>query len=116
MNWLVLKELVVKDFAVTAMGVLYTVIKIIDKITKEKTEEIGFYKVKTKRHHVRLLIDNTFDDPCILVKPRGFFKEWSIMDKKDVPKCLVEDIFEESCSKEKRKRLVNKMMGLKAFW
>lgn len=116
MNWLSLKELVIRDFAVTAMGVLYAVIKVIDKVTKEKTEDVRFYKLKTKNHHVRLIVDNSFDDPCILVKPKGFFKEWTLMEKKDVPSCLVEDIFNDSCSKEKRKRLINKMMGLKAFW
>lgn len=116
MKWLTLKELVVKDFAVTVLGVLYTVIKVIDKITKEETKDIRFYKVKTKNHHVRLLVDNPLGDPCILIKPRGLFKEWGIMEKKDVPNCLVENIFDESCSKEKRRRLISKMMGLKAFW
>lgn len=116
MNWLTFKELVVRDFAVTAMGALFIAIKVIDKISKEKTKDIKFYKVKTENHHVRLLIDGNYDDPFILVKPRGFFKKWDCMARKNIPNCLIQDIFDESCSEEKRSHLINKMMNLRAFW
>lgn len=116
MNWLQLKEIATKEFAVKAMGVLYVVIRIIDKIQKEDTKDIRVHKLTTKHHHVILVCDKSFATPCILVKQRGFLKEWKCIDEKDIPKCLVEDIFEESCSDEKRKRLINKMMRLKAFW
>ena len=116
MNWLTFKELMVKDFAVKAMGALFVVIKVIDKISKDKTKDIKFYRVKTKNYHVRLLIDGNYDDPFILIKPKGFLKTWACMAKKDIPNCLIQDIFDESCSEEKRKHLINKMMNLKAFW
>lgn len=116
MNWTEIKELLIKDGAVIVLGVLYHVIKFIDKLDKSTTTDIRFFKVKTKRYHVRLLMDGTYDSPCILARKRGFLKDWSLIEKKDIPECLVQDIFEPTCSNEKRKRLVNKMMELKAFW
>lgn len=116
MKWLEFKDLVVKDCAIFAMGALYLVIKILDRVTKEKTIDIKFFKVKTKSHHVRLLVDRNIEDPLILVRPKGLLKLWTAMERKGIPNCLINNIFEESCSKKERHRLVNKMMGLKAFW
>lgn len=116
MKWPQLKEIATKEFAVRAMGALYVVIKLIDKIQKEDTKDIRVHKLTTRHHHVRLICDQSFTTPCILVKQKGFLKEWNCIDEKDIPKCLVQDIFEESCSDEKRKQLVSKMMKLKAFW
>jgi hypothetical protein len=116
MKWIQFKEIATKEFAVKAMGALYLVIKLIDKIQKEDPKDVRMYKLETKHHHIRLIQDSSFATPCMLVKQKGLLKEWRIIDKTDMPECLVEDIFEESCSDEKRKHLINKMMKLKAFW
>lgn len=116
MKWLEFKDLVVKDCAVFAMGALFILIKAIDKVTKEKTIDIKFFKVKTKNHHVRLLVDGHIEDPLILVRQRGLLKLWTAMERKSIPNCLIGNIFEDSCSKKERQRIVNKMVGLKAFW
>lgn len=116
MNWTEFKELLIKEVAVTVLGALYRVIKIIDRFGKTETTDIRMFKVKTKNHHVRLIVDNSYDSPCVIARKRGFFKNWSLIEKKAIPECLVQDIFETSCSKEKRKKLVSKMMDLKAFW
>lgn len=116
MKWSQLKEIATKEFSIRAMSVLYVVIKTIDKIQKEDTKDIRVYKLTTKHHHVRLVCDRSFATPCMLIKEKGFLKEWYCIDEKELPQCLVEDIFEETCSDDKRKHLVEKMMKLKAFW
>lgn len=110
------KELVVKDLAIVAMSALAFAIRVIDKVSKRETQDIRFYKVKTKNYHVRLLVDQSIADPLILIRPRGFLKDWTCMDRRDIPKCIPQDIFEDSCTQEKRKSLVNKIVELKAFW
>jgi hypothetical protein len=116
MNWLTLKDLVVKEFAVKAMAALCVLIRVIEKVSKEKIEDIRFYKFKTKNYHVRIMMDTTWQDPFILFRKKGFLKEWVCMDRSDVPEFLARDIFSDSCDEKKRKRLVSKMMELKAFW
>lgn len=116
MNWPEIKDLLIKEGAIMALGVLYALIKILDKFERAETTDIRLFKVKTKNYHVRLIVDNSFDSPAVLARKKGFLKEWSLIEKKDIPACLVQDIFETSCSKEKRKKLVGKMMELKAFW
>jgi hypothetical protein len=111
-----IKELVIKDLAITAMGFLAFAINVIEKVGKQETKEIRFFKVKTKNYHVRLLVDQSIADPLILVRPRGFLKDWTCMDRRDIPKCIPQDIFEDSCTQEKRRSLVNKIVELKAFW
>lgn len=116
MTFAEVKELLMKEGAIVVLGVLYYVIKIIDKFDKTETTDIRMFKVKTKNYHVRLISDNSWEGPAILARKKGFLKNWAYIDKKAVPECLVQDIFETTCSSEKRKRLVNKMMELKAFW
>jgi hypothetical protein len=116
MKWPEFKELVIKELAIKAIAVLYSFIRVIDRVQKEETKDIRFFSVKTKNYHVRLLVDNSWDSPCILVRKKGLLKDWKLIDKKSIPECLVQDIFEPTCPAEKRRRLVNKMMELKAFW
>lgn len=116
MKWLEVKDLVTKDLAVMVLGALYSVIKVCDRFAKQETTDIRFYKVKTKDHHVRLLVDGHVEDPLILIRPKGLLKLWTAMERKGIPNCLVENIFNDSCSKKERQRLVNKIVGLKAFW
>lgn len=116
MKWKEVKEILLKEGAIHVMDVLYVVIKILDRIEKTETTDIMMFKVKAKNYHVRLIVDQSWDGPGILVRKRGFLKDWSFIEKKAVPACLVQDIFEPTCSKEKRQRLINKMMELKAFW
>ncbi len=116
MKWPRFKELVIKEFAIKAIGVLYSTIKLLDKIQKQETKDIKLFKVKTKNHHVRLLVDHSFDSPCIIARRKGFLKDWILIDRKSMPECLVQDIFEPTCGHEKRKYLVQRMLELKAFW
>jgi hypothetical protein len=116
MNWKEAKEILIKEGAIHVMDMLYVFIRVLDRIEKTETKDIQMFKVKTKNHHVRLIVDYSWDGPGILVRKKGFMKDWSFIEKKAVPACLVQDIFEPTCSKEKRKRLVGKMMELKAFW
>lgn len=116
MKWKEIKEIVLKEGAIHVMDVLYVLIRILDRFEKTETSDIRMFKVKTKNHHVRLIVDRSWEGPGILVRKRGFLKDWSFIEKKAVPACLVQDIFEPTCSNEKRKRLVKKMMELKAFW
>ncbi len=116
MKWPQIKELLIKELAIKAIGALYSVIKVLDRVQKEETKDIRLFKVKTKNYHVRLLVDHSFDSPCILARRKGFLKDWVCIGRQSMPDCLVEDIFEPTCSDEKRKRLVSKMLELKAFW
>lgn len=116
MNWPEIKELLIKDGAVIALGLLYHFIKLIDRFDKGNATDIKFFKVKTKKYHVRLLKDGAQDSPCVLARRRGLLKDWDLIEKKDIPACLVQDIFEDTCSPERRKRLVSRMLDLKAFW
>ena len=116
MKWKELKEFLIKEGAIHALDALYLAIRIIDRLQKSETTDIRMFKAKTKNYHVRLLIDHSFDSPCFLVRKKGFMREWSLIEKKDVPACFVDDVFETSCSSDKRNRLVNRMLELKAFW
>lgn len=115
MQWKKFKEIAMKEFAIHGLEALYYFIRGLDRIQKTtESQHMRFYKVKTKNYHVRLLIDQ--GEPLTLVRKRGFFTEWDAMDLKGVPSCLKDIIFEDSCPAEERKRLVMKMMDLKAFW
>lgn len=114
-NITALKDLVVKELAMKAIGALYLFIKVIDKFNKDKTADVVLYKVKTKNYHVRVLKDSNWDDPLIVFRRRGFLKDWTCIDKKNVPE-FAKEIFKDSCSAAQRKRLISKMMELKAFW
>jgi hypothetical protein len=116
MNFDQIKELAIKEFCIVAMDVLGIAIRVIDKIDKEGAQGLRIYKVKTKNYHVRLLADEFFSDSMVLYRPKGFFKDWACIDSRDIPNCIPRSIFSDSCTKENRKRLVNKIMELKAFW
>jgi len=110
------KEVMIKNLAVTAMEALASIIKVIDKVKKQETDDIRFYKIKTENYHVRLLVDTSINDRLILVRPKGFLKEWTWINGCDIPKCIPTNIFDDSCTEEQRKRLVNKIVELRAFW
>ena len=110
-----LKEIVLQELSMKAIGALYTLIKVIDRFSKDKTTDIALYKAKTKNYHVRILKDTNWDDPLIVFRKRGFLKNWKCIDRKNVPE-FAREIFKESCSEKQRQRLISKMMELKAFW
>lgn len=116
MDWTVFKDLVIKEFAVHAIGVLYLAIRVIDRFTKTPSGDICVYKVKTKNYHVRIVKDTSWDSPLILARKKGLLKEWVCIDKSSIPEFISKDIFSDTCSDKDRKRLVSKMMELKAFW
>lgn len=116
MDLTALKDLVVRELAVHAMGVLYLAIKVIDKFSKTSTPDIWVYKAKTKNYHVRIVKDTSWDSPLILFRKRGLLKEWTCIEKSSIPEFLSKGIFSDTCSDKERKRLISKMMELKAFW
>jgi hypothetical protein len=115
-DWTAFKDLVVRELAVHAMGVLYLTVKIIDRFSKAPIKDIWVYKTKTKNYHVRIIKDMSWDSPLILARKKGLLKEWVCIEKSSIPEFLAKDIFSETCSDKKRQRLVSKLMELKAFW
>ncbi len=112
-----LRDIVEKDFAVMVLGTLYLVIKVVDRFTNDNTlSDIKYYSIKTKNYHVRLLADRPYGESMLLTKPKGFFKEWRAISQDDLPKFLADEIFDDACPKDRRKKLVSKVMELKAFW
>lgn len=111
-----LKEILEKDLAIKVLGALYLVVGIIDRLTGDHLGDIKFHKIKTKNYHVRLLIDHSFGDSILLIKRKGFFKEWRAISQSDLPKFLADEIFDHDCAEDRRKKLVSKVMELKAFW
>jgi len=111
-----LKDLLIKEASIRAMGALCFFLRIIDRFNNDPVADIRFYKFKTKNYLVRIFKDTNWNDPLVLFRKRGFMKEWSALDKNKIPEFISKEIFEDSCDAKKRARLVSKMMELKAFW
>lgn len=120
-NWDEVKECLIRDGAVIAMGALHFTLRVILRFTTKQEDKdfmakFGFRKIKTKTHHIRVFHDDQHTEPLVIVKPRGFLKMWQAMERMDMPEFVAEEVFDPDCSREKRKHLLGKAISLKAFW
>jgi hypothetical protein len=124
MDWTEIKERLLREGAVMMLDILYvsfSVISKIIKITNKKAldfpfEGVEFHKVVVPTHYARVLTDVAGLDQCILARPKGFLKKWDSIERKAMPPILADQLFGTECTKEQRKRIVKKIVGLKAFW
>lgn len=120
-NWDEVKECLIRDGAVIAIGALHRALRIASRfVTKQEDKDFiakfGFRKIKTKTHHIRVFFDDQHTEPMVIVRPRGFLKMWQAMERADMPEFVAEEVFDPDCSREKRKHLLGKAISLKAFW
>lgn len=111
-NWEEVKECLIRDAGVIAICSIHFCLRVASKFVTKQGDidylaKFGLQKIKTKTHHIRVFFDNQHTAPLIIIKPRGLLKLWRPMSKQ---------VFDPDCSAEKRKRLLGKIVGLKAFW
>ena len=87
----------------------------ISSTIKEDCENFGYYRVKTPTHVARI-VDDAMGEPLLLVRKRGFLKQWHNIGPKHIPTFLAEEIFDASCTAKRRAQLLNKIIKLRAFW
>jgi hypothetical protein len=122
MKWSEIKESIVLDGAIILLEALTLCECILDKFISEEEERNSgkFYldKIKTRKYHMIILRDpdNTWDDPIIFIRPKGFLKTWQPFNTDILPETIAAEAFSDSCTLEKRKRLITKMIDLSAFW
>src|SRR5271169_555070 len=118
-NWDEVKECLTREGAVIAIGALHFFLRVAAKLVTKQADidflaEFVLLKIKTKTHHIRVFYQHR--EPLIIIRPRGFLKLWQVMERADMPKFVAEEVFDPYCPAEKRKRLLGKIIGLKAFW
>jgi hypothetical protein len=111
MKWTDIKERIIREFAIVALDVVYIAAK---RFAKEELKHDFLYSFRTPTHRVRVLA--VPGDPYLIVRPKGFGKLWKAIEKKDIPAVMAEEVFAETCTPERRKQLVKKITGLRAFW
>ena len=120
-NWEEVKECLIRDAGVIAICSIHFCLRVASKFVTKQSDidylsKFGLQKIKTKTHHIRVFFDNQHTAPLIIIKPRGLLKLWRPMSKQDMPEFVADQVFDPDCSAEKRKRLLGKIVGLKAFW
>ena len=107
------------EAVMVALGVLCKVINVLNRFNPDELNTSAkIEKFKTKKYHVRVLIEN-HSSPTILIKEKGLLKldKWGVFEKdKGTPSELMNEINSESCTPARRKYLLTKIMDLKAFW
>lgn len=111
-----IKESIVQDTALIAIELLLPILCMIDRFAANELSDIKIYRANTKNYHVRVLADNAFQDSFIVMRPKGLLKIWTAINPDEIPECISKEIFQVSCSKERRKKLINKVVELRAFW
>jgi len=119
---LLIKNRIITELIVSSMPIVFNIGKILDKLLEESfTENCFLYKIKTKTHHVIFFMEENGSGSSnfLIIKPRNilkFLKPWSILEKKDMPEILADEIFDLSCDVNRRKTLIQKVLKLRAFW
>lgn len=101
------------------IGALFVGIRVISLIGPETKTDFGkayLFNVKTPTHRVKVFLDFRAGGHLMLFRQRGFLKQWENADKDEIPSFLAEEIFSVDCPKERREKLVDKVLKLRAFW
>lgn len=119
---ILIKNIIITELIISSLPVIFNISQIIDKLMEKSfTENCFIYKIKTKTHHVIFFTEESGlgSYNFLIIKPRNilkFLKPWSILEKKDMPEILAEEIFDLSCAVKRRKYCIEKVLLLRAFW
>lgn len=106
MKWEEIKAYILPDIVIMAA-------QIINRFHPKKGFRID--RVKTERYHIRMFLSYGEVD-FLLIRPKGFFKIWEMMEKDAIPSSIANEAFDKSCTPERRCQLVSKAIDLKTFW
>lgn len=116
---LIIKNYILTELIVSSIPVVFNLSQIIDKLFETNlTKNMFADRIKTKTHHVVIFMEEIGygSSNFIIIKLKGFFKPWLIIDKQDMPGVLANEIFDLSCAVKRRKVLIEKVIGLRAFF
>jgi len=109
------KDYIAIEFAINTANILYTIIDFIDKNKGEYNPHF-MQIIRTSTHKIVISVDSSGKN--ILAKKRGFFEWWENVDfVGDVlPSKMLDYIFDKEYDKNKKGKIISKLLKLKPFW
>ena len=90
--------------------------KIIAATTNERDPIMDFTYIKVKNPTYNIVIFQDKFGNEISFRPKRFGSKWKCLNETELPQAFSKEIFEASYPEDKRQKLANKIVSLRAFW